>query len=58
MPKSIRPKTEREVELERQLTNALAALRDLAAGYPRRELHVDLDTMLANAAQLGITLED
>lgn len=58
MPKSIRPKTERVVELERQLTSALAALRDLAAGYPWRELHVDLDTMLANAAQLGITLED
>ena len=58
MPKSIRPKTEREVALERQLTSALAALRDLAAGYRWRELHVDLDTMLANAAQLGITLED
>ena len=58
MPKSIRPKTERGVELERQLTSALAALRDLAAGYPWRELHVDLDTMLASAAQLGITLED
>ena len=28
MPKSIRPKTERVVELERQLTSALAALRD------------------------------
>lgn len=58
MPKSIRPKTERGVAQCGQLTSALAALRDLAAGYPWRELHVDLDTMLANAAQLGITLED
>ncbi len=55
---TIRPKTEREVALEGQLTSALAALRDLAAGYPWRELHIDLDTMLASAAQLGIHLEN
>lgn len=58
MPENIRPKTEREVELEGQLTSALAALCDLAAGYPWRELHIDLDTMLASAAQLGIHLEN
>lgn len=55
---TIRPKTEREVALEGLLVNTLAALCDLAAGYPWRELHIDLDTMLASAAQLGIHLEN
>lgn len=41
-----------------QLTSALAALRDLEAGYPWRELHINLPQMLADAAQLGVTLED
>lgn len=53
----VRPKTPRELELERQLRSTLAALRDLDAGYPWRELHIDLDTMLAEAEQLGIELE-
>lgn len=53
----VRPKTPRELELERQLARAITALRDLDAGYPWRELHIDLDTMLAEAEQLGIELE-
>lgn len=54
----VRPKTAREAALETQLTSALSALRDLDAGYPRRELHIDLDTMLHEAEQLGVVLED
>ena len=54
----VRSKTPRELELERQLRNTLAALRDLDDGYPWRELHIDLGTMLAEAEQLGIELED
>lgn len=53
----VRSKTPRELELERQLRSALAALRDLDAGYPWRELHIDLGTMLAEAEQLGIAID-
>lgn len=54
---NIRPKTDREQKLDQLLESALAALKDLHAGYPWRELHIDLDTMLHEAELLGIHLE-
>lgn len=48
----------REDLLAEQLESALATLRDLRAGYPWKELHIDLDTMIAQAADLGVVLED
>ena len=39
------------------LRSALVALQDLHAGYPWRELHTDLDTLLAKAAVIGVVVE-
>lgn len=44
--------------LQTELRSALTALRDLNAGYPWRELHIDMPTLFANAAKLGVTPEE
>lgn len=38
--------------------SALSALRDIDAGYPMRELHVDVPMLIQQAQDLGIDLED
>ncbi len=57
MPQPIRPKTDRELQLEELLITALSALRDLHAGYPWRELHLDLPLLEHKAEQLGVAVE-
>lgn len=44
--------------LQEALRSALTMLDDLSNGYPWRELHIDLDRMKADAAQLGVSLDD
>lgn len=39
------------------LRSALVALQDLDAGYPWRELHIDLDTLRAKAAAIGVVVD-
>lgn len=38
--------------------SAVAALVDLDAGYPWRELHVDVQTLRHTAESLGITFDE
>lgn len=40
------------------IRSALSALRDLESGYPWKELHVDVKTMVEQARDLGVELED
>ena len=53
---------QREIDTNRQLRNvaesAISALRDLDAGYPWRELHVDVKTLRSQAEACGVTVED
>lgn len=54
MPEPIRPKTKREIELERQLVRAVTMLRDLDAGYAWSELGIDMPTVVDECGQLGL----
>lgn len=58
MSESIRPKTERELELERQLVRAVSMLRDLDAGYAWRELVADMPLVVVECEALGLDTGD
>lgn len=47
-----------EERLRALAVSALAALRDLQDGYPWRELHVDVPSLLAEAKALGLEIDD
>lgn len=49
---------EENVRLKTLALSTLSALRDLDAGYPWRELHVNVGDLMKTGAALGVVLDD